>query len=107
MREVRREKIESLLTTLVGKFLLVHKYPNAVTTLMRVSLNEAGSVATAWLSVLPENMAEKVMGDLEKERYKLNRDVHAYMKSKFIPEVRFALDRGEEFRDRMDELMKM
>ena len=107
MREVRREKIESLLVTLVGKFLLVHKYPNAVVTLMRVSLNEAGSVATAWLSVLPESEANKVLEELEKERYKLNREVHDYMKSKFIPEVRFGLDRGEQFRGRMDELLKI
>jgi len=107
MREVRREKIESLLITLVGNFLLTHKHTTAVVTLMRVSLNEAGSVATAWLSVLPESEANKVLEELEKERYKLNREVHDYMKSKFIPEVRLALDRGGEFSKRMDELLKI
>ena len=44
--------------------------------------------------------------ELEKSRYKLNREVHDYMQSKFIPEIRFALDRGEEFRGKMDELLK-
>ncbi|HEY4506074.1 MAG TPA: ribosome-binding factor A [Candidatus Paceibacterota bacterium] len=107
MREVRREKIESLLVTLIGKFLLTHKPTRAVVTLMRVSLNEAGSVATAWLSVLPESQSHQILEELEKDRHKLNRDVHDYMKSKFIPEVRFGLDRGEQFRGRMDELLKI
>ncbi len=99
-------RVEEELAHAVAQFLNRESNRQSLITVTRVSLNDARTVLTVFVSVFPETEGEHALEFLLRMRH----ECHEYLLKHTRPArslgVRFALDAGEENRQRIDEIVR-
>ena len=105
----RRAKVESLLQHQVAAH-LVELLPNyrAQVTVTGVDVAADLKNATIWLSVLPTANASQteIVAELEEVRSEVQERVATYMATKFVPKLAFKVDRGVEYAQHIERVLK-
>jgi ribosome-binding factor A len=58
------------------------------------------------ISIIPFSQSEMVLGILKKQLPKLQRILNQKITIKFVPQIRFALDKTEEKASRIEEILR-
>jgi|SRR3989344_1038277 len=103
---LRQEKLNAVLQEVIARFLhdVFGAAPLVTVTVVMVSADMRN--AKALISVFPEKETPKVIKTLERKHGALGRYLAAHTRMKYIPVVLFEIDRGEENRRRIEELLK-
>ncbi len=98
-------RVEEELAHAVAQFLNRESNRQSLITVTRVSLNDARTVLTVFVSVFPDTEAEHALEFLSRQKH----ECHEYLLKHTRPArslgVRFMLDAGEQNRQRIDELV--
>ncbi len=103
----RENKLNAHFKKLAAEFILRNANPKiSLITVTDFHIDSDFKHAVAYISVYPPHAAEDALGMLNRK----SSDFRGFLKSKSrmraIPSVQFQIDRGEENRRRIDELMR-
>jgi ribosome-binding factor A len=105
----RRAKVESLLQHQVAAN-LVELLPNyrAQVTVTGVDVAADLKNATIWLSVLPTGNTDEaeIIAEIDGIRAEVQERVATYMATKFVPRLAFKVDRGVEYAEHIERVLK-
>jgi ribosome-binding factor A len=102
----QQARTEEELAHVIAEFLNRESNRQSLVTVTRVSLNDARTILTAYVSVFPDSEGEHALEFLERQRDAAHEYVRAHTRPQRSLGIRFELDRGEENRRRIDELSK-
>lgn len=100
----RNEKMESLLTRLVGEFVSHEAGPVSLITVTRVSFNQKAKRATAFITVLPDSKEKPALDFLQRKSSELREYVRDHARVGILPVFDFQIDIGEKNRQRVDDI---
>jgi len=103
----RQEKVESLLTRVVGEFLSHEAGPMSLITVTRVAYNEKTKGATVFISVLPEDQEKPALAFVKRKSSELREYVKKLVNMRSLPVFEFIIDIGEKNRQRVDDIAAM
>jgi ribosome-binding factor A len=103
----RIEKINELIKQKLGQIISQEmEFPqNCLVTISRVQTSPDLKYCQVFITVLPEKFRGSVLEILNKNRHNLYRELKAYLKTKFTPNLKFALDQQEIFASEVDKLL--
>lgn len=101
----RTEQMESVVQHTVATSLREHLSTHAVVTVTGVEVPPDLKHATVWVSVLGGD-EDEIMQQVQDVRRDVQGDVNAQMKSKFTPRLEFKLDKGGEYADHINRVLK-
>lgn len=101
----RTDQVESVVQHAVATSLQEHLATGAVVTVTGVEVSPDLKHGTVWISVLGGDEKE-VLEQVGSVRRDVQADVNAQMKSKFTPRLEFRIDRGGEYADRINQVLK-
>jgi len=107
--EIRKQKrLESILGDILARFFEEElDFPQEVfLSITRVQVSESGGNATIFVSIYPDKEREHLAKKLKKMENKASAFVRSRLRIKHAPQIRFALDRGEEMRDKIERILK-
>lgn len=87
-----------------ARFLELESNRNSLITVMRVELSPKNQRALVLLSVLPESEEEKALEFANRRAGAFRTFLGHAARMRRLPEIAFALDRGEKNRQRIEEL---
>ncbi len=99
-----QEKVESLLTKLVGEFLSHEAGPMSLITVTRIAYNEKTKGATVFISVLPETQEKAALAFAKRKSSDLREYVKKFVNMRSLPVFEFIIDVGEKNRQRVDDI---
>ncbi len=97
-------RLSEEITRAAARFLEAESNRQALITVTRVELSPKNNRALVLLSVLPETEAEKAAAFANRRANDFRRFLGQAARMRRLPEVAFALDRGEQNRQRIEEL---
>ena len=102
----RTEKVASLLQHEVGNF--IHKLEMPVlTTISKVEVTPDLKWCKIWITILGSDTKQaEVLKILLRSSRDLQTDLKAKLTMKFIPRVKFAIDHGEEYAAKINQLLR-
>ncbi|MCK9351874.1 MAG: ribosome-binding factor A [Candidatus Paceibacterota bacterium] len=100
------EKAGNLLMKLAGDFVARESNRTSLITVTRVLILEHGRTATFLISVLPDAEAETALAFLKRKRSDFRQYIKENTRLKTIPVVDFDIDKGEKYRQRIDEISR-
>lgn len=103
----RQEKINALTRRLAAEFLqCAFRIENVLVSVMAAEVSKDLKRAKIFVSVLPETREKEIFTLLKKE----NKNFRAYLaknlKTKYLPDPLFEIDRTEKTRQRIEEILK-
>jgi len=104
----RIEKINEVLKRELGQIILEHVDfgKNVLITVSRVDTAPDLSGAKIYVSVLPESFSEKIMTDLQKKCYAIQKEINKIMEIRKVPKLNFCKDISFKEAAHIDELLK-
>jgi len=104
----RIQRLNELIKEELGKILLKKgDFPKGVlVTITRVETLADLSEAKVWISVLPEDKAEKVVGNLNKRIYFLQQKMNKILRMRIVPKIRFLVETKTKEAARVEELLQ-
>ena len=86
---------------------LAHYTPGKILTITVVTMNVDLSIAKVYMSLFPENDADKIIEKLNANSWEIRRLLSARIRNKLrnMPEIRFFLDDTYQEAERMDKLI--
>ena len=100
----RRDRLSSAIREAAGKYLSDRKYGSSMVTVTSVAISEDLSKATVCVTIFPESQNDAVIKKLHRGRGVFANYVKKNTRIGSIPLLSFEIDRGEMFRQRIDEL---
>ena len=90
----RISRLNKLIKEELGKILLKEgDFPKGVlVTITRVETLSNLSEAKVWVSVLPEDQGEKIVGNLNKRIYFLQQKINKILRMRIVPKIRFLIE---------------
>lgn len=101
----RQEKVVELLRKLVSEFLAHESNRTSLITVTRVDIAPNFRRATIYVSVYPTEKAPPALNFLLRRRSDLRDYIKEKSRLKILPVLTIELDRGEENRQRVDDLL--
>lgn len=104
----RIEKINQLLKQEIGGLILreFDFSKDTIVTVIRVETSSDLREARAGVSVLPFLRAEKVLKVLNSQVFNIQKVLNKKLKMKIVPKIRFELDKSEERKTRIEQLIR-
>ena len=103
----RVQRVEGEVQALLSEYLIKKMQFSALTTVLRVESNKELRSAKAFISVLgSEDQREQVMERLEAELYHIQGFLNRNMRMKYVPRIRFILDRGLDHMEHVQEVIE-
>jgi len=75
-------------------------------TITRVETLPNLSEAKVWISVLPEDQAEKIIEDLNRKIYFLQQKINKIFKMRIVPKIRFSVETKTKEAARIEEILE-
>lgn len=101
----RKEKVAQLIKDLAGDFLARTSNRSSLITVTNVVLSEDGKHADILISVMPKERASAAVGFANRNADEFREFVRSRAKMRLLPRFAFALDIGEENRQRIEEIL--
>ena len=104
----RIQRLNELIKEELGKILLKEEdFPKGVlVTITRVETLADLSEAKVWVSVLPENQAERIIGKLNKRIYFLQQKINKILRMRIVPKIRFQIETKTKEAARIEEILE-
>jgi ribosome-binding factor A len=102
----RNEKIGNLIKELAARFLNEESNRTSLVTVTDCSTSSDLKRATVFFTVLPTDKEEVVLEFAKRKRTDFRNFIKKNMKSKLIPFIDFAIDKGEKNRQKIDGLLR-
>ena len=107
MSHYRIPKTNELIKEEIGKILLREVvFEGALLTITRVATSSGMSNANIFISVLPENMFEKVLKFLGRETWHIQKLLNRKLRMRPIPKIRFVKENMTGDAERVEEILK-
>lgn len=102
----KKEKTIQLLKSLAGDFLARTSNRTSLITVTNVVLSEDGRRADILVSVMPKEKASAATDFMNRNVDEFREYVKSHSRMRILPRFAFRSDRGEEHRQRIDELLR-
>ena len=104
----RIQRLNELIKEELGKILLREgNFPKEIfVTITRVETLSDLSEAKVWISVLPENPAEKIVKILNKRVYFFQQKLNKILRMRVVPKIRFLVETKTKQAARVEELLE-
>lgn len=103
----RISRINSLIQQKIAEILQKEIFvKNILITVQGVNTSKDLNYTRIKISVIPFNESEKVLKILEKQSPNLQRILNKAIKIKFVPKIKFIIDKTEEKAGRVEEILK-
>jgi len=104
----RIQRLNELIKEELGKILLREgNFPKGIfVTITRVETSPNLSEAKVWISVLPEDQAEKIVKTLNKRIYFFQQKINKILRMKIVPKIRFLVETKTKQAARIEELLE-
>ena len=101
---LRQEKLNTLFKKLIAQF-LQEEIEHGLVTITSCTVMPNLRSARASLAVYPEKMEEKVLALVEEKQRDLRDFLKKNTRIKIIPIIIFSIDRGEQYRQKITDLL--
>lgn len=107
MKESHRvQRVERELASLLSEYFSKNLRFSALTTVLRVESNKELRAAKVYISVLgSDEQREHVMDRLEQEVYHIQGFLNRELRMKFVPRIKFYLDRGLDHMEHVSQVI--
>lgn len=102
----RQERLESILRKILTEFFLKHSQELTGVSINRIELSEKINSATAFIKIHPTTAEKEVLEKIKRNKKKIWEYAASKIKIKYFPRLIFAIDKGEENRRKIEELLK-
>ena len=102
---IKDERMKERMRELAAEFLNRESTRAALLTVTNIELSSDGKHATIMLSILPIEKAYAAVSFANRHRAEFSEYMKKHSKMHFLPRVEFAVDKGEQNRQRIDELL--
>lgn len=106
MAAEREEKVGNIIKKLASEFLSRESNRTSMITVTDVRMQDHERSAVILFTVLPENQADTALSFAKRKRSDFREYFKKNTRLKFIPRFDFEIDKGEKFRQRIDELLR-
>lgn len=79
---------------------------NILITVQNVDTSRDLKYAKIGVTIMPVDKSEEVLKILEKQNHYIRKELGKVIKIKFIPEIKFKIDKGEEKAERVEEILR-
>ena len=103
----RTDQVASLLQKEVGNMIAALELP-ALTTISKIEVTpdlKWGKIGITILATNPE-MEKGVLEVLDEHIFEIQRSLNRKLKMKIVPRIKFVIDKGEEYADRINALLR-
>jgi ribosome-binding factor A len=102
----REEKVGNIIKKLASEFLSRESNRTSLITVTDVRMEDRERKAIVLFTVFPEPQAAIALAFAKRKRSEFREHVKKNTRIKIIPRVDFEIDKGEKFRQRIDELLR-
>ncbi|OGZ14623.1 MAG: hypothetical protein A3G11_02060 [Candidatus Lloydbacteria bacterium RIFCSPLOWO2_12_FULL_51_9] len=102
----RQEKLNVHVRTIIAEFLRKEFGTSPLVSVTELFVARGLQSARALITVFPAHEEERVCAVLKKRQGALRQYLALHTRMKYVPEVFFEIDRGEQNRQRIEELLK-
>jgi ribosome-binding factor A len=102
----REDKVSNIIKKLASEFLSRESNRTSLITITDVRMQDHERNAIILFTVLPENQAETALSFAKRKRSDFREHFKKHTRLKYIPRFDFEIDKGEKFRQRIDELLR-
>jgi len=104
----RIKKINQLVKEKIANILLKEMSfdKNVLVTVQTVDTSKDLRYAKVGISVIPFEKSEEILKILEKQTSRIQRELNRAIEIKFVPQIKFEIDIGEEKADRIEKILK-
>jgi ribosome-binding factor A len=103
----RISRVNSLIQEKIAEILVREIFvKDVLITVLGVDTSKDLKYARIKISIIPFSQSEMVLGILKKQLPKLQRILNQKITIKFVPQIRFALDKTEEKASRIEEILR-
>jgi ribosome-binding factor A len=103
----RIERVNRLVKEKIADILLKEIFVESVLiTVQGVDTSKDLKYTKIKVSVMPFNQSERVLDILEKKAPNIQKQLNAIIKIKFVPRIKFEIDRTEETADRIEGILR-
>jgi len=79
---------------------------NVLVTVQTVNTSKDLRYGKVGISVIPFKKSEEILKILEKQTLRIQRELNRAIEIKFVPQIKFEIDIGEEKADRIEKILK-
>lgn len=79
---------------------------NILVTVQNVNTSRDLKYAKIGVSMIPSEKSEEVLKILEKQTFNIQRELNKSIETKFVPKIKFEIDRGEQKAGRIEKILK-
>lgn len=104
----RIKKINQLVKEKIANILLKEMSfdKNVLVTVQTIDTSKDLRYAKVGISVMPFEKSEEILKILEKQTSRIQRELNRAIEIKFVPQIKFEIDIGEEKADRIEKILK-
>ncbi|MBI2120495.1 MAG: ribosome-binding factor A [Parcubacteria group bacterium] len=102
----REEKVGNIIKRLASEFLSRESNRTSLITVTDVRMQDKERNAIILFTVLPEAQAAIALAFAKRKRSDFREYIKDHTRIKTVPRVDFEIDKGEKFRQRIDELLR-
>jgi ribosome-binding factor A len=102
----REEKMGNIIKRLASEFLSRESNRTSLITVTDVRMQDKERNAIILFTVFPETQTTAALAFAQRKRSELHEHIKKHTRIKIIPRVDFEIDKGEKFRQRIDELLR-
>lgn len=102
----REDKVGNIIKKLASEFLSRESNRTSLITVTDVRMQDHERNAVVLFTVFPENQADIALAFAKRKRSDFREHFKKNTRLKFIPHFDFEIDKGEKFRQRIDELLR-
>ncbi len=102
----KEEQVGNIIKRLASEFLSRESNRTSLITVTDVKMKDRERNADILVTILPEAQADIALAFLKRKRSDFREHLKKNTRIRTIPRVDFSLDKGEKFRQRIDELLR-
>lgn len=104
----RLQQVNSLIRDELGSFLqeFLEVPLGTLVSVTKIETSIDLYYATAFISVLPKDLEQRIMNQLNKRIREIQRHLNRRLEMKYVPQLRFKFDREEEKQQAFEELLE-
>ncbi len=98
MKPYRKEQLASLIQKELGEIIIreIEFPPGSLVTISEVEVSADFKRAAIWISVIPGEASQKALETVQTARRFLQHELGGEIKTRILPRIEFAIDRGAE-----------
>lgn len=102
---LRQEKVGELLRQCAAQFLAIESNRTSLITVTRCNISPDLKQATVFITVLPKDREDTALDFVKRKRKIFREYIKKHLRLKRIPFIDIEIDRGEQNRQKIDELL--